>query len=121
MELGIQGKKALLCASNAGLGLACAKAVAAHGADVFINGRNIDKIAAAEAEVKSLATGEVRSVRADVSTDEGREALLSVCPDPDILLNNNAGAMFAFLCSQNAGYVSGSNIHLDGGSYPGLV
>jgi 3-oxoacyl-[acyl-carrier protein] reductase len=31
------------------------------------------------------------------------------------------GAMCAFLCSVHAGYVSGNNIHLDGGSYPALI
>jgi 3-oxoacyl-[acyl-carrier protein] reductase len=91
MQLGIAGKTALLCASNAGLGLACAKAIAAEGVDVVINGRNPEKIAAAVAEVKSVATGKVFQVQADVTTDEGRAALLSVCPNPDILLNNNAG------------------------------
>lgn len=91
MELGINGRKALLCASNAGLGLACAKAVAAEGVDVVINGRNPEKIASAEAEIKAVATGSVTSVQADVTTNEGRAALLLACPDPDILLNNNAG------------------------------
>ncbi|MBX2835328.1 MAG: SDR family NAD(P)-dependent oxidoreductase [Gammaproteobacteria bacterium] len=60
MDLGIQGKKALLCASNAGLGLACAKAVAMEGVDVVINGRNPEKIAAAVKEVKAVATGNVQ-------------------------------------------------------------
>ncbi len=91
MDLGISGKRALLCASNSGLGLACAKAVAAEGVDVVINGRDPEKTAAAEAEVKAMAKGNVLAVEADVTTDEGRAALLSVCPDPDILLNNNAG------------------------------
>lgn len=91
MDLGLSGKTALLCASNAGLGLACAKAVAAEGAHVVINGRNQEKIEAAEAEVKAVAIGNVFCVQADVTTDNGRAALLSACPDPDILLNNNAG------------------------------
>ena len=93
MELGIGGKKALLCASSAGLGLACAKALAAEGADVVLNGRDPQRTAAAEAEVKAMAKGTVLAVQADVTTDEGRAALLSACPDPDILLNNNAGPM----------------------------
>ena len=92
MDLGISGKRALLCASNAGLGLACAKAVAAEGVDIVINGRRPGKRPLpAEAEVKAMANGKVVAVQADVTTDEGREALLSACPDPDILLNNNAG------------------------------
>lgn len=91
MELGIRGKQALLCASNSGLGLACAKAIAMEGVDVVINGRNPEKIAAAVEEVSTVATGKVKSIQADVTTDGGREALLSACPAPDILLNNNAG------------------------------
>lgn len=91
MDLGIAGKTALLCASNAGLGLACAKAIAAEGVHVVLNGRDPDKTEAARADVASVATGEVRTVLADVTTDAGRAALLAACPDPDILLNNNAG------------------------------
>ncbi|MEO1795834.1 MAG: SDR family oxidoreductase [Pseudomonadota bacterium] len=91
MDLGLAGRTALLCASNAGLGLACAKAVAAEGADVVINGRNAQKTEAALEEVRSVARGSVMAVLADVTTDEGRGALLKACPTPDILLNNNAG------------------------------
>ena len=91
MDLEIVGKQALLCASNAGLGLACATAIAAEGADVVINGRNLEKIAAAEAEVKAVAKGNVIAVQGDITTDEGRAALLEACPNPDILLNNNGG------------------------------
>lgn len=91
MDLGLTGKTALLCASNAGLGLACAKEVAAEGANVVINGRNQDKTQAAAAELAVVAKGDVLSVLADVTTDEGRAKLLAACPDPDILLTNNAG------------------------------
>lgn len=91
MDLGIAGKSALLCASNSGLGLACAKAVASEGVDVVINGRNPDKLDAALTEVKELAKGRVDGVLGDVTTVEGRKALLAACPNPDILLNNNAG------------------------------
>jgi len=91
MDLGLNGRTALLCASSAGLGLACAKAVAAEGADVVINGRNAEKTDAALAEVEAVAKGSVQAVLGDVTTDEGRVALLEACPEPDILLNNNAG------------------------------
>ncbi len=91
MDLGIAGRTAILCASSSGLGLACAKAIAAEGVNVVINGRNSNRIAAAEAEVKTIAKGNVLTVRADITTDEGRAALLAACPDPDILLNNNGG------------------------------
>lgn len=91
MDLGLAGRTALLCASNGGLGLACAKAVAAEGADVVINGRDAQKTEAALEDVKSVAQGNVMAVLADVTTDDGRAALLRACPAPDILLNNNAG------------------------------
>lgn len=91
MDLQIAGKTALLCASNAGLGLACARALVGEGVHVVINGRDAEKTAAAEAELKAMGGGNVTAVLADVTTDEGRAALLAACPDPDILLNNNAG------------------------------
>lgn len=91
MELGISGRTALLCASNAGLGLACAKAVAVEGVNVVINGRDPEKTAEAARDVEGIAKGNVSYVLADVATDEGREALLEACPHPDILLNNGAG------------------------------
>lgn len=91
MDLGIADKTALLCASNGGLGLACAKAVAAEGVNVFINGRNPEKLQAAVDEVRKVSNRRVEGVLADVTTDDGRSALLASCPDPDILLNNNAG------------------------------
>lgn len=93
MELGISGRTALLCASNAGLGLACAKAVAVEGVNVVINGRDPEKTAEAARDVEGIAKGNVSYVLADVATDEGREALLEDCPHPDILLNNGAGPM----------------------------
>lgn len=82
MDLGLTGKTALLCASNVGLGLACAKEVAAEGANVVINGRNQDKTQAAAAKLAVVAKGDVFSVLADVTTDEGRAKLLAACPDP---------------------------------------
>jgi len=91
MDLGIANKRALLCASNGGLGLACAKAIAVEGVNVFINGRNPEKLEAAVDEVRKVSKGHVEGVLADVTTDDGRSALLASCPDPDILLNNNAG------------------------------
>jgi 3-oxoacyl-[acyl-carrier protein] reductase len=91
MDLGIAGRTALLCASNAGLGLACAKAVAAEGVNVVLNGRNPEKTAKAAEEVSAVALGTVTFVIADVTTDEGRAALIHACPAPDILLTNNAG------------------------------
>ena len=91
MDLNISGRTALLCASSDGLGLACARALVKEGVNVVINGRDAEKLETAAAGLVNAATGSVNYVAADVTTDDGREALLSACPAPDILLNNNAG------------------------------
>ncbi|MEY2684329.1 MAG: hypothetical protein RJA09_1473 [Pseudomonadota bacterium] len=91
MDLGIQGRQAIVCASSQGLGYACALALAQEGCSVFINGRDADKLQRA-AEALRLATGAtISAVQADINTNAGRAALLSACPEPDILVNNNAG------------------------------
>jgi len=91
LDLGIEGRTALICASSQGLGFACASALVREGVDVVINGRDEAKLAAAETTLAGLGAGDVRSVAADVTTHDGRAALLAACPSPDILLNNNAG------------------------------
>ena len=99
MDLGIQGKQAIVCASSRGLGKACARALAAEGVDVVINGLHqegldqakIEIEAEIEAEIESLGRGAVRTVLADINTETGRQQLLEACPEPDILVNNNEG------------------------------
>ncbi len=91
MDLGIKDKQAIVCASSQGVGYACALALAQEGCEVFINGRNADKLAQAADRLR-LATGaRITPVQADLNTDAGRSALLAACPAPDILVNNNAG------------------------------
>ncbi len=91
MDLGIEGRTALLAASSDGLGFACAEALVNEGVNVFINGRNPDKLQAAVERLQALDKAEIGSVAADVTIDDGREAMIEACPSPDILLNNNAG------------------------------
>jgi len=92
MNLGIAGRRALLCGSSRGLGRACAEALAADGVHVVINGRDQASLDAAAIELKErFSRVEVTPVIADVTTAEGRDALIKVCPSPDILLTNNAG------------------------------
>jgi len=90
MDLGIAGKKALICASSEGLGKACAISLSKEGVHVFINGRTLETLQATAAEIEALG-GDVTIVQADVSTVAGRNSLIEACPDPDILINNNAG------------------------------
>ena len=91
MDLGLRGRTALVCASSQGLGLACATALAQEGCQVFLNGRDAAKLSAAAARLRESTGAQVHGVVADLDTDGGRAALLSACPAPDILVNNNAG------------------------------
>lgn len=91
MDLGLAGRKAIICASSRGLGKACARALAEAGCEVVINGRDPKKLDAAAVEIISLTGAKVTPVAADVATAEGQKALFAACPEPDILVNNNAG------------------------------
>ncbi len=91
MNLGIAGRKAIVCASSRGLGKACAKALAEAGCEVVINGRDHAKLEAAAAEIAGTSGVKVIPVAADLATPEGQKALLAACPAPDILVNNNGG------------------------------
>jgi 3-oxoacyl-[acyl-carrier protein] reductase len=94
MDLGIAGRKAIVCASSRGLGRACAKALAEAGCDVVINGRDRDRLAETAAELRKVGSGKIVPVAADVGSPEGQKVLFDACPEPDILVNNNAGPPF---------------------------
>ncbi len=94
MDLGITGRKAIVCASSRGLGRACAFSLARAGVDVVINGRDTEKLQATADEIASETGVTVTPVATDVSTAEGQAALLEACPKPDILVNNNGGPPF---------------------------
>jgi 3-oxoacyl-[acyl-carrier protein] reductase len=94
MDLGLRGRKAIVCASSQGLGKGCALALAQAGVAVVINGRNPGLLEATAQEIREAAKVEVTAVLADVSTPEGEDALLGACPEPDILVNNNGGPPF---------------------------
>ena len=91
MDLGIAGRKAIVCASSRGLGKACARALAEAGCEVVINGRDAKTLNATATELANITGGKIIAVVADVSTAEGQKALFAACPQPDILVNNNAG------------------------------
>ena len=95
MDLGLKGRSAIICASSRGLGKACAFSLASNGVNVVLNGRNKEVLEETASYIsKSFSDIEVDIVSSDVSTDQGREALLEVCPAPDILINNNGGPPF---------------------------
>ena len=91
MDLGLKDRVALVAASSKGLGKACAQALANESVNVWICGRRQDVLDETAAEIAAAGRGAVNALVADVTTDEGREALLAACPSPDILVNNAAG------------------------------
>lgn len=91
MDLGIDGRKAIVCASSQGLGLACATSLAREGCVIFINGRDASRLAEAVAQIEAATGMRATPVAADINTEQGRTALVAACPDADILVNNNAG------------------------------
>ena len=94
MDLGIRGRRAIVCASSEGLGRGCAFALAEAGVSLVINGRDGAKLEATAAEIRAAHGVDVLSVAADVGTPDGQAALLAACPSPDILVNNNGGPPF---------------------------
>lgn len=91
MDLGIAGRNAIVCASSRGLGRACATALARAGARVAINGRDEEGLQRVRDEITAETGAEVVTVAGDVSTEEGRAALLAAFDEVDILVNNNGG------------------------------
>jgi 3-oxoacyl-[acyl-carrier protein] reductase len=90
MDLGIAGRKAIVCASSRGLGRACAQKLAEAGCEVVVNGRTRETVEATAADLRKLGAT-VHAVTADLAQADGQRALFAACPEPDILINNNAG------------------------------
>ncbi len=91
MELGIGGRKAIVCAASKGLGRACAEALAENGVALVVNARGRDALEATAASIRDRTGVAVTAVAADITTPEGRAAVLAACPDADILINNAGG------------------------------
>jgi 3-oxoacyl-[acyl-carrier protein] reductase len=92
MDLGLQGKWALVCAASKGLGKGCAQALVAEGANVVITARGDEALQATAAELRALHPGvRVIAVAGDITTAAGRDAALQACPQVDILINNAGG------------------------------
>jgi 3-oxoacyl-[acyl-carrier protein] reductase len=94
MDLGIRGKKAIVCASSRGLGKGCAMALAEAGCDLVVNGRDAETLAATAGEIRDRFGVVVVEIVGDVADPKVQKELLAACPDPDILVNNNGGPPF---------------------------
>jgi 3-oxoacyl-[acyl-carrier protein] reductase len=91
MDLGIAGRRAIVCGASAGLGRGVAEALADDGVDVLLVAREETRLVGAAAEIAQGRAGNVTWVVADVTTEAGRAAVLDACPSPDILINNAGG------------------------------
>ncbi|MEM6890580.1 MAG: SDR family oxidoreductase [Pseudomonadota bacterium] len=91
MDLGIRGKRAIICASSKGLGLGCAEALAGAGVDLVVNGRTVDTLEATAENIRREYGVAVIAVAADITTQNGRAAVLEAAGDVDILINNAGG------------------------------
>ncbi|SCY29390.1 SDR family oxidoreductase [Paracoccus tibetensis] len=91
MDLGIRGKRGLVCAASKGLGRGCAEALAAAGVDLVINSRTEADITAAAEEIAARHGVSVTPVAADITTEDGRAKVLAAVGQADILVNNAGG------------------------------
>ena len=91
MDLGIKGKRALVCASSKGLGRGCANALAEAGVDLVMNARGSEALEAAAADIRTAHGVEVTTVSADITTEDGRARVLDAAGNIDILVNNAGG------------------------------
>jgi 3-oxoacyl-[acyl-carrier protein] reductase len=91
MDLGIAGKRAIICASSKGLGLGCAEALAAAGVHLVMNARGADALELSAAAIRAEHDVEVVSVAADITTEQGRAKVLEAAGDIDILVTNAGG------------------------------
>ena len=90
MDLGIKGKRALVCAASKGLGRGCAMALAEAGVNLVINARGAEALEATAAELRGFGVNVV-AVAADITSEDGRAAVLSAAGGVDILVTNAGG------------------------------
>ncbi|HEY1935715.1 MAG TPA: SDR family oxidoreductase [Acetobacteraceae bacterium] len=91
MDLGLKGKKAIVCAASKGLGRACAMSLAREGVELVITARTAADLERTADEIRKETGAKVTAVPGDITTDAGRAAALAACPNPDILVNNAGG------------------------------
>ncbi|MFX0540203.1 SDR family oxidoreductase [Roseovarius sp. S4756] len=91
MDMGLNGKRALVCASSKGLGRGCARALAAEGVNLVMNARGQEALDAAADAIRGEFGVDVTTVACDITTEEGQAAVLEAAGDLDILVTNAGG------------------------------
>jgi 3-oxoacyl-[acyl-carrier protein] reductase len=82
VDLGLNGRTAIVCAASQGLGKASAIALAREGVNLFIVARRRDVLESAADEIAAATGNRPRTVVADVTAQEGRDAVLAACQSP---------------------------------------
>ena len=91
MDIGIKGRKAIVCASSRGLGFGCASALAANGVNLVMNGRDSDILEQSADKLRTIYGVSVTAVAGDITAPEGRQAVLDAAGGVVDILVNNAG------------------------------
>ena len=91
MDLGIKGKRALVCVSSKGLGRGCAMALAEAGVELILNARSVDALEATAEAIRAAHGVSVTTAAADITSEDGRAKVLAIAGDVDILVNNAGG------------------------------
>lgn len=91
MDLGIKGKRGLVCASSKGLGKGCAMALAEAGVDLVLNARGAEALEATAADIRAQYGVSVEAVAADITTEDGRARVLDAAGALDVLVTNAGG------------------------------
>lgn len=90
MDLGVEGKQAIVCGGSSGLGLAIARTLAHEGAQVLLVAREVAKLENAATSIEE-AGGNVDWISADLALEGDRQRVVERCTSPDILINNAGG------------------------------
>ena len=91
MDLGIKGRKAIVCGASKGLGQACAISLAREGVELTICARTAETLEKTASDIRATTGVRVATVACDIVSEAGRAAVLKACPEPDILINNAGG------------------------------
>lgn len=90
MDLGIEGKRALVIGGSGGLGAACADRLAQAGCRLHLVARDADKLTAFADELSARHASAVAASAGDMVDPQARQAIVQACPDPDILVISGA-------------------------------
>jgi 3-oxoacyl-[acyl-carrier protein] reductase len=91
MDLGIRGRRAMVCGASKGLGRGCAEALAEAGVDLVLNARGAGALEATAADLRRRFQVNVLTVPADITTEAGRAEVLAQAGEVDILVTNAGG------------------------------